>query len=155
MKDAKDDMEIFTETEKNIIAKEFTYNETRRLNRNGEMVFELFTEHGLNSSHNSLIKNCSTKSVILAPFNSTKSHLSSFHQSINDMIENDIMFLAPRCRDRDRQYQNENNCELDNGVYNKDVIENNDEKDEDKKDEEEPELFNSQTIKSDEEVELK
>ena len=64
MKDAKDEMEIFTETEKNIIAKEFTYNETRRLNRNGEMVFELFTEHGLNSSHNSLIKNCSTKSVM-------------------------------------------------------------------------------------------
>ena len=29
------------------------------------------------------------------------------------------MILAQRIRERDRQYQNNNNCELDNGVYNK------------------------------------
>ena len=154
MKDAKDQMEIFTDTEKNIIAKEFTYNETRRLNRNGEMVFEMFTEHGLGTTNNSLVKNCSTKSVILAPFNSTKSHLSSFHSSIKDMIENDCLYLAPRCRDRDRQYQNENNCELDNGVYNKHVMDN-EEKKGSGSDDKEGELFTSQTIKSDEEEELK
>jgi len=30
----KDHIDIFTDTEKNIIMKEFTYNDTRRLNRN-------------------------------------------------------------------------------------------------------------------------
>ena len=31
--------------------------------------------------------------------------------------------MATRIRERDRQYQNNNNCELDNGVYNKFVAE--------------------------------
>lgn len=37
---------------------------------------DLFTEHALDSVNNSLLKNCETKSVILAPFNSTKSNLN-------------------------------------------------------------------------------
>lgn len=32
------------------------------------------------------------------------------------------MILHERCRDRNRQYENNNNCELDNGVYNKHVL---------------------------------
>ncbi len=118
-KGTKEHIDIFTDTEKNIIEKEFTYNDTRRLNRNNQ---EHFTEHGLDSTCNSLIKNCSTKSVILAPFNSTKTHLSSLHSSIMEAVDNDCLVMAPRCRDRDRQYQNKNNCELDNGVYNKFVV---------------------------------
>ena len=70
-----------------------------------------------------MIKNCSTKSIILAPFNSTKTHLSDYHLSIEELIDNDCIILAPRCRERDWQYQNNNNCELDNGVYNKFVPE--------------------------------
>ena len=34
LQNVPEDMEIFTKTEKNIIWKEFTYNDTRRLNRN-------------------------------------------------------------------------------------------------------------------------
>lgn len=107
-------MDIFTDTEKNIIKKEYTYNDTTRLNWN-----EHFTEHQLDSTYNSLVKNCSTKSVILAPFNSTKTHLSDLHLSVEDLIDNDCMILAQRIWERDWQYQNNNNCELDNGVYNK------------------------------------
>lgn len=92
-------MDIFTETEKNIIRKEFTYNDTTRLNRN-----EHFTEHQLDSTYNSLVKNCSTKSVILAPFNSTKTHISDFHSSVEELINNECMILAQRIRERDRQY---------------------------------------------------
>ena len=41
-------MDIFTEGEKDIIKREFTYNDARRLNRNyGEPDF---TEHGLEST---------------------------------------------------------------------------------------------------------
>jgi hypothetical protein len=36
---------------------------------------DMFTEHLLDSTQNSILKNCETKSVILAPFNSTKSNL--------------------------------------------------------------------------------
>jgi hypothetical protein len=40
-----------------------------------------FAEHmSLNSTQNSLVKNVSTKSVILAPFNSTRTHIDEdFH----------------------------------------------------------------------------
>lgn len=36
----------------------------------------LFTEHPLDSTQNSLMRNATTKSVILAPFNSTLTHIS-------------------------------------------------------------------------------
>ena len=122
LKDVASEMDIFTETEKSIIAKEYTCQNTRRLNRNAQNQAEYFTEHNLDSTCNSLIKNCSTKSVILAPFNSTKTHISSFHSSVLSLVENDAIILHARIRDRDRQYMNNNNCELDNGVYNKHVV---------------------------------
>ena len=67
------------------------------------------------------MKNASTKSVILAPFNSTKSHLSSFGSSVRNNIfekHEKIKFLA-KVRELDRQYEGNNNSKLDNGVYNK------------------------------------
>lgn len=36
----------------------------------------------------------------------------------------DVLKLAPRIREVDRQYEYNNNCELDNGVYNKFMVEN-------------------------------
>lgn len=78
-----EEIELFNDLEKDKILKEFTYNNTDRYNRNidnmnisrDEMsnsgtTVESFTEHHL-STQNSLIRNHSTKSVILAPFNST------------------------------------------------------------------------------------
>jgi hypothetical protein len=35
-----------------------------------------FTEHALDSTINGLFKNCSTKSIVLAPFNSTRSKIA-------------------------------------------------------------------------------
>lgn len=35
----------------------------------------MFTEHMLDTTQNNMAKNCETKSVILAPFNSTKSNV--------------------------------------------------------------------------------
>lgn len=63
----------------------------------------------------------STKSVILAPFNSTKSHFSSFNFSRDDEVFqwNEILRLGAKCREVDWQYENNNNSKLDNGVYNK------------------------------------
>jgi hypothetical protein len=60
--------------------------------------------------------------VILAPFNSTKSHLSSrMHESVEELMEDkrELMRFEVKVRELDRQYEMNNNGELDNGVYNK------------------------------------
>lgn len=80
-------VELFSDQEKQYIETEFTYNQTKRGNRNLEshglmppvgsetLGKDMFTEHCLDSVNNSIMKNSETKSVILAPFNSTKSNL--------------------------------------------------------------------------------
>ena len=80
-----------------------------------------FTEQMLNSTQNSLVKNVSTKSVILAPFNSTRSHIDEEHhlrKSIVDMlVDRKAIKFAAKAKEIDRQYEQNNNAELDNGVY--------------------------------------
>lgn len=134
LSNVKDGMVIFTETEKEIIKTEFTYNDTRRLNRNLKNESTVFTEHNLDSTKNSLIVNQTTKSVILAPFNSTKSHLSDVHDSVKEIMfmKGEVLKLNAKVRDIDRQYEFNNNCELDNGVYNRFVNEDEDNKEENK-----------------------
>lgn len=58
----------------------------------------------------------------MAPFNSTKSHISSqLHDSVKDNMEDkhELMKFEVKARELDRQYEMNNNGELDNGVYNK------------------------------------
>jgi uncharacterized protein YlxW (UPF0749 family) len=76
----------------------------------------------LQTTQNSIMKNNTTKSVILAPFNSTRSHISDDffkRDSIQDLlVSNTAMVFEDRCREVNRQYMLNNNAELDNGVYN-------------------------------------
>lgn len=79
---------------------------------------------------NATLRNASTKSVILAPFNSSVSDDREF-ETINKrqapMVEKKALIkFAARCRDQDRQYEINNNCELDNGVYHKFVYSSHD-----------------------------
>ncbi len=87
---------------------------------------ECFTEHGLESTVNSLLKNNSTKSVVLAPFNSTFGSFETYGSEVrhNMFYKGDVLSLGHRVREVDRQYEYNNNCELDNGVYNKFMVEN-------------------------------
>lgn len=91
-----------------------------------------FTEHALDSTTNVLLKNCSTKSVVLAPFNSTRSHIEGSDKNEDEepilppleidenmIFEKKVIKYAARVKDVNRQYEMNNNCELDNGVYNK------------------------------------
>jgi hypothetical protein len=59
----------------------------------------------------------------LAPFNSSMSDVEEFFKESFKMaaMENkkEILKFAARCRDQDRQYEINNNAELDNGVYHK------------------------------------
>ena len=76
-----------------------------------------FTEHHLDTSVNELTRNDTSKSVILAPFNSTQTD-KSFILAEETLPRNVIKFGA-KVREIDRQFERNNNCELDNGVYNK------------------------------------
>ena len=74
------------------------------------------------------MKNASTKSIILAPFNSTVSEMNGEEESktpyvwpeeIRKMIvPKRVLKFAPKVKDLDRQYEHNNNADLDNGVYN-------------------------------------
>ena len=81
----------------------------------------LITEHNIDSVYNTL-KNNSEKSIILAPFNSTQSeNYEDFKNRIKPLLVDKqiILRLGRLCREIDRQYEFNNNGQLDNGVYHK------------------------------------
>jgi len=108
---------IFTDTETEAIMKEYQYAKKDENIENRT----LFTEQNIDSTINDLTKNNSTKSIVLAPFNSTKSNLSDIHSSVEELMQEkkQILKFAAKVRDIDRQYEKNNNAEIDNGVYNK------------------------------------
>lgn len=125
MSDAKDTVELFTQAEKNYIRTEYTYGGTSRYNRNtipGGLEYEsdAFVDAMLDTNENSILKNAETKSVILAPFNSTKSNIETskeFLDQVRDLLEDKrVVKFAPRVREIAKQYEVNNNAELDNGV---------------------------------------
>jgi hypothetical protein len=92
----------------------------------------------------SFLKNASTKSIILAPFNSTVSEIQLFDEEGKEkpyqwpdevrrlIVPKRVLKFAPKVKDLDRQYEHNNNADLDNGVYNNidDPANNRDEEDE-------------------------
>ena len=71
--------------------------------------------------------------MILAPFNSTKSNLAqieahySIPREIREMIQSKACLkFSHKCREIDRQYEVNNNAELDNGVYHEFNVDNKD-----------------------------
>ncbi len=169
LQDVDDTIELFTDQEKEYISNEFTYNDTDRYNRNET---DPFTEHMLDSTNNSMLKNQTSKSVILAPFNSTLSNINEgqpfeLSESIKALLQSRrCLKFAARVRDIDRQYEMNNNADLDNGVYHK-VEEQEEEKkndgkgggDNNKKDHENSDdslqsSFNKESIRSEEDEEM-
>jgi hypothetical protein len=69
---------------------------------------------------NAELKNISSRSIILAPFNSTINEESQLsHQQIKKLLLSPShLKFNPRCREVNRQYEQNNNAQLDNGVYN-------------------------------------
>ena len=83
--------------------------------------WDCFTRINLDSI-NQTLRNASSKSVILAPFNSSMSDMESFFKDVNSAPMEDrkeVIKFAARCRDQNRQYEINNNADLDNGVYHK------------------------------------
>ena len=108
-------VQLFNEEERELIKKEYTYNDQSRYNRNeNEEPVDCFTEHNFESQYSTL-KNHSSKSVILAPFNSTMSDQDGTLEEMNSLIENNlvdkkrVLRFAKKCREVDRQYEFNNN----------------------------------------------
>ncbi|CDW78816.1 UNKNOWN [Stylonychia lemnae] len=128
MQDIDENLIMFNEQELEVVKTEFTYNDPSRFNRNepnlnkDEEPWDCFTELNLDSM-NCTLRNASEKSVILAPFNSSMSDDGEFQRTFKKhapLVDKKLMIrFAARCRDQDRQYEINNNCELDNGVYHK------------------------------------
>lgn len=120
--DMDSQLQLFNQHERDLIKKEYTYNDPSRYNRNeNEEPVDCFTEHNIDSVYNTM-KNCSEKSIILAPFNSTQSEdIEVFKKRIKPMIMEKalVLRLSRLCREVDRQYEFNNNGQLDNGVYHK------------------------------------
>jgi hypothetical protein len=96
----------------------------------------------------SFLKNASTKSIILAPFNSTVSEVQNLDDDGKEkpyqwpdevrrlIVPKRVLRFAPKVKDLDRQYEHNNNADLDNGVYNNidDPANNREGEDEDEED---------------------
>ena len=133
--DMNENIELFNELEKDKILKEFTFNSTARYNRNHDNLeiskedinhtwtTDSFIEYHL-STQNSMVRNHSTRSIILAPFNSTISEIDQDTKRIirENMQDKKWLKFSAKWRDVNKQYEMNNNWELDNGVYNKFIL---------------------------------
>jgi hypothetical protein len=68
-----EEIQVFNENEVQKIVSEFLYYNEKQEDMKEE---DPFLEQELQTTQNSDFKNNTTKSIILAPFNSTKSHIS-------------------------------------------------------------------------------
>ena len=97
-------IEVFTQHEKEKIISDFEYYNQKK--EDGKASDDPFLEQKLQSTQNSIIKNNTTKSVILAPFNSTKSHISdTFYKrdSIQELlVSKSVLNFANKCKEINR-----------------------------------------------------
>eukprot|EP01022_Parablepharisma_sp_SALTPOND_P008189 TRINITY_DN135349_c2_g1_i1.p1 TRINITY_DN135349_c2_g1~~TRINITY_DN135349_c2_g1_i1.p1 ORF type:complete len:1128 (-),score=119.65 TRINITY_DN135349_c2_g1_i1:2063-5362(-) len=130
MQGIADSISLFTEQERELLGKEYCYSDKAKRKDGGE-TNTLFTEQNIDSTQNELTKNNTTKSVILAPFNSTRTDQNTSKDYIARGCamkdKREIIKFAAKVRDIDRQYEKNNNGDVDNGVYNKFVCDSSDE----------------------------
>ena len=125
MQDVSESLSLFTEAEKETMKKDYSCRKKTKVEGGEGETTTLFTEQNIDSTQNDLTKNITTKSIILAPFNSTLTEYTKSYESVRKIpkteIRNksEIIKFSAKVRDIDRQYEKNNNGDLDNGVYNK------------------------------------
>lgn len=109
LKDAPAEFDIFTQKEKDTIFKEYLSKNLDRVDKQDNETENIFTEYNLDTKTNgSLMKNASTKSIILAPFNSTVSdfeedeHYEWPSEVKNMILPKRVVKFAPKCKDLNR-----------------------------------------------------
>ena len=115
--------DVFTEKEKAIILKDYhrLCIEDRSFSCADRVETDvLLTEHPLDTQHNEDLpenqRNIQDRSVVLAPFNS----LISLNDTLEDLplVESHAIKYGKRVREINRVYEQNNNADLDNGVIN-------------------------------------
>eukprot|EP00826_Nyctotherus_ovalis_P065751 TRINITY_DN9673_c0_g1_i6.p1 TRINITY_DN9673_c0_g1~~TRINITY_DN9673_c0_g1_i6.p1 ORF type:complete len:221 (+),score=53.41 TRINITY_DN9673_c0_g1_i6:152-814(+) len=127
MQGADESISLFTREEKAAFKKEYNYGCDRVKGDNETNT--LFTEQNIDSTQDELNRNETSKSLILAPFNSSQSDQESSSEYIGKDYsikqKKEIIKFSAKVRDVDRQYEKNNNGDIDNGVYNKFVCDSN------------------------------
>ena len=119
--------DLFTAKESNIILQDY-----QRLNYESELennfpmeTDEMLTEHPLDTVHNEDLppeqRNMQEKSIVLAPYNSIIKLDDTFDESDDVKFEPKAIKFGKLVRDINRQYEQNNNADLDNGVINEAV----------------------------------
>lgn len=114
----KKKLNVFTEQEKKNIVSEFEYyniKKERDVTPAGSQVMptDPFAEQMLSSTQNDDLKNISSRSIILAPFNSTKSQLQMTQDETAIralLVPRNIIRFAPKVKEIERQYEINNNA---------------------------------------------
>ena len=104
-------MNLFTVAEKILLAKSNIDYRTA----NKDDIIENFTIKNMDTLQEAENQNIGTKSVILAPFNSSIKQNDSFlHRDL--LIENDALKFHGKVKELNRNYELNNNGEIDNGI---------------------------------------
>jgi len=104
-------LNLFTEAEKIILAKS---NVDYRYAPRDDLI-ENFTLRNIDTAQETENQNIGTKSVILAPFNSSLiSQDNFFNRELT--IENEVVKFCGKVRELNRNYELNNNGEIDNGI---------------------------------------
>jgi len=122
---------VFSQSEKDQITAEYELYTQRKEpanaadNLSDRMVTDPFAEQLLVSTQNSGLRNVSSRSVILAPFNSTISNEITMERNRHEIAKllvprRCLRFKGGKLGEINRQYELNNNAELDNGVYHMD-----------------------------------
>lgn len=106
-------MEIFANAEKMLLSKsDIDYRKADKDN-----ILENFTLKNLETKNDLLNKNVITRSNILAPFNSSLKKSLAESYLFDIPYDNGIMKLIGKVKEANHQYELNNNCEIDNGVF--------------------------------------
>jgi len=122
-------IELFEEDEKQQIRHEYAYHKETKdglqksnMNINDGANTEtgtVFTEQNIDVTQGDLTRNSTSKSLVLAPFNSVAEEGDWDISEDQLLIKKKIIKFAPKVKELDRQFEKNNNGDVDNGVYNK------------------------------------
>lgn len=105
-------MELFVNSEKTLLSKsDIDYRFADKDN-----ILENFTLKNLETKNDVLNQNVGSKSIILAPFNSTLKNSRMDNYLFELSYNNFLMKLDGKVKEANHQYELNNNCEIDNGL---------------------------------------
>ena len=107
-----------------LIKKEYDFRERVKCDCSMEES-SIFTVHNLDTTDMNGSEDDLSKSSILAPFNSNETDEDKFMKSVEPMIvSRKIIKFCSKLREANRQYERDNNSNIDNGVYVQQVFTN-------------------------------